>query len=38
MIKYNLVCKCGEAFESWFSSSSEYDSLIKKKINKVYLL
>ena len=34
MIKYNLVCKCGEAFESWFSSSSEYDSLIKKKLIK----
>lgn len=31
MIKYNLTCKCGKAFESWFSSSSEFDSLRKKK-------
>ena len=34
MIKYNLVCKCGKTFESWFSSSSEFDSLLKKKIIK----
>ncbi len=34
MIKYNLICKCGETFESWFSSSSEFDSLYKKKIIK----
>tara|TARA_B100001123_G_scaffold418359_1_gene522252 strand:+ start:432 stop:848 length:417 start_codon:yes stop_codon:yes gene_type:complete len=34
MIKYNLTCKCGKAFESWFSSSSEYDSLRKKKFIK----
>ena len=32
MIKYNLICKCGSAFESWFSSSSEFDSLSKKKL------
>ena len=32
MIKYNLTCKCGKAFESWFSSSSEFDSLRKKKL------
>jgi len=31
MIKYNLKCKCGKTFESWFSTSSEFDSLIKKK-------
>ena len=31
MIKYNLACKCGKNFESWFSSSSEYDSLRKRK-------
>tara|TARA_B100001123_G_C15275771_1_gene1012113 strand:- start:208 stop:624 length:417 start_codon:yes stop_codon:yes gene_type:complete len=34
MIKYNLVCKCGGTFESWFSSSSEFDSLFKKKYIK----
>ena len=32
MIKYNLVCKCGDTFESWFSNSKEYDSLLKKKL------
>jgi len=34
MIKYNLTCKCGEMFESWFSSSLEFDSLYKKKLIK----
>ena len=34
MIKYNLICKCGNAFESWFSASSEFDSLLKKKVIK----
>jgi len=34
MIKYNLICKCGETFESWFSTSSEFDSLRKKKFIK----
>jgi len=34
MIKYNLVCKCGNTFESWFSSSTEFDSLCKKKLVK----
>tara|TARA_Y100000590_G_scaffold2676_2_gene3547 strand:- start:472 stop:888 length:417 start_codon:yes stop_codon:yes gene_type:complete len=34
MIKYNLICGCGKTFESWFSSSKEYDSLIKKKLLK----
>ena len=34
MIKYNLLCKCGETFESWFLSSSEFDSLCKKKLIK----
>ena len=32
MIKYNLICKCGESFESWFLSSSGFDSLCKKKL------
>ena len=37
MIKYNLICKCGETFESWFSSSNEYDFLKRKKlINCIY--
>ena len=34
MIKYNLICKCGKTFESWFPSSLEYDSLQKKKFLK----
>jgi len=34
MIKYNLICKCGKTFESWFLSSSEYDSLCRKKLVK----
>ena len=34
MIKYNLVCKCGNTFESWFSTSKEFDSLCKKKLVK----
>ena len=32
MIKYNLTCRCGESFESWFSNSSAFDSLYKKKL------
>ena len=34
MIKYNLTCKCGGVFESWFLSSLEFDSLCKKKLVK----
>ena len=34
MIKYNLICKCKRTFESWFSSSNEFDSLCKKKLIK----
>ena len=34
MIKYNLTCKCGGSFESWFLNSAEFDSLYKKKIIK----
>ena len=34
MIKYNLACECGHSFESWFASSSEFDSLLKKKMIK----
>ena len=37
MIKYNLICECGKNFESWFSTSKEYESLKKKKlINCIY--
>ena len=37
MIKYNLICKCGKTFESWFSSSAEYDALKKRQlINCIY--
>ena len=37
MIKYNLICKCGKTFESWFSSSAEYDLLKRKKLtNCIY--
>tara|TARA_B100001123_G_C14622479_1_gene754350 strand:+ start:158 stop:574 length:417 start_codon:yes stop_codon:yes gene_type:complete len=37
MIKFDLICKCGRTFESWFSSSEEYNSLLKKKfINCIY--
>ena len=32
MIKFNLICKCGKTFESWFSTSKEYNSLIKRKL------
>ena len=32
MIKYNLICKdCETTFDSWFSSSKEYEKLKKKK-------
>ena len=37
MIKYNLICECGKKFESRFSSSDEYDVLLRKKlINCIY--
>ncbi len=37
MIKFNLICECGSTFESWFSSSVEYSSLLRKKlINCIY--
>ena len=34
MIKYNLTCKCGGVFESWFLNSSEFDTLYRKKLIK----
>jgi hypothetical protein len=37
MIKYKLLCSCGQTFDSWFSSSTEYEILLKKKlINCIY--
>ena len=33
MIKYNLLCKkCDLSFDSWFSTSKEYEKLKKKKL------
>jgi hypothetical protein len=32
MIHYNLRCKTGHAFESWFQSSSAYESQEKRKL------
>ena len=31
MIKYNLKCEKDHEFESWFSSSDEFDNLKKRK-------
>ena len=32
MIKYRLICKdCENTFDSWFSSSKDYERLMKKK-------
>lgn len=32
MIRYNLRCDKGHAFESWFQSSGAYDSQVKRKL------
>ena len=32
MIRYSLHCERGHAFESWFQSSSVYDSQVKRKL------
>ena len=32
MIRYNLRCDRGHAFESWFQSSSAYDSQLRRKL------
>jgi hypothetical protein len=32
MIRYNLRCERGHAFESWFQSSSAYDSQVKRQL------
>jgi hypothetical protein len=37
MIKYRLICKdCETTFDSWFSSSKEYERLKKKKFLKCH--
>ena len=32
MIRYTLRCEQGHAFESWFQSSSAYDTQVKRKL------
>jgi hypothetical protein len=32
MIHYNLRCERGHAFDSWFQSSSAYDSQVRRKL------
>jgi hypothetical protein len=32
MIRYNLRCEKGHAFESWFQNSGAYDSQVKRKL------
>jgi hypothetical protein len=32
MIRYSLQCERGHAFESWFQTSSVYDSQVKRKL------
>jgi hypothetical protein len=32
MIRYNLRCERGHAFESWFQSSSAYDQQVRRKL------
>ena len=32
MIRYSLRCERGHAFESWFQSSSAYDSQVKRRL------
>ena len=37
MIKYSLICKkCNITFESWFSSSKEFENLKRKKLLSCY--
>tara|TARA_B100000787_G_scaffold159472_1_gene137623 strand:- start:11 stop:427 length:417 start_codon:yes stop_codon:yes gene_type:complete len=38
MIKYKLICNdCEVSFDSWFSSSHEYEKLKKKKLVNCYI-
>ena len=38
MIKYKLICKdCNNYFDSWFSSSKEYEKLKKKNFLNCYI-
>ena len=32
MIRYSLRCQCNHTFESWFQSSSAYESQLKRKL------
>ena len=32
MIRYSLQCELGHSFESWFQSSSAYDSQVRRKL------
>ena len=32
MIRYSLRCECDHTFESWFQSSSAFDSQVKRKL------
>jgi hypothetical protein len=32
MIRYNLRCERGHAFDSWFQSSTAYDSQVRRKL------
>ena len=37
MIKYKLICKnCDSSFDSWFSSSDEFEKLKKRKLLNCY--
>ena len=39
MIKFKLKCRdCDISFDSWFSSSKEYEKLKKKKISELSYL
>jgi len=39
MIKYKLICKdCSISFDSWFSSSKEYEKLKNKNFLSVILV
>lgn len=32
MIRYALRCECGHAFDSWFQSSTAYESQVRRKL------
>ena len=38
MIKYKLICKnCDTSFDSWFSSSKEFEKLLNSQLSKVQI-